>query len=96
MNRKIIIVFALLFCLVFVSCAGQQDKAQDNNGKLNVVTSIFVEYDFVREIASDHVNLKVLLPPGADLHSFEPTPKDIISIQNSDMVIYVGGCGPQK
>jgi zinc transport system substrate-binding protein len=91
MKLRIIIIFILLLCLLFVSCSAQQESLDLENGKINVVTTIFVEYDFVREIASDHVNVDVLLPPGADLHGFEPTPKDIINIQNSDMVIYVGG-----
>ncbi|MDR1575407.1 MAG: metal ABC transporter substrate-binding protein, partial [Treponema sp.] len=43
-------------------------------GKLNVVTTIFPPYDFVREIAGDRVNLTMLLPPGAESHSFEPNP----------------------
>lgn len=62
-----------------------------NNGKLTVVSSIFVPYDFTRVIAGDRVNIKMLLPPAAESHSFEPTPQDIITIQNSDVFIYVGG-----
>ncbi|MDR1318411.1 MAG: metal ABC transporter substrate-binding protein, partial [Treponema sp.] len=52
---------------------------------------IFPPYDFVREIAGDRVNLTMLLPPGAESHSFEPTPRDIIRVQNCDVFIYVGG-----
>jgi zinc transport system substrate-binding protein len=56
-----------------------------------VVTTIFPPYDFVREIAGDRVNLTMLLPPGAESHSFEPNPQDIIRVQNCDVFIYVGG-----
>jgi zinc transport system substrate-binding protein len=56
-----------------------------------VVTTVFPSYDFVREIAGDKVNLTLLLPPGAESHSFEPTPRDIIQIQNSSLFVYVGG-----
>jgi zinc transport system substrate-binding protein len=56
-----------------------------------VVTTVFPPYDFVRQIAGDTVNLTMLLPPGAESHSFEPTPQDIIRIQNSGLFIYVGG-----
>lgn len=59
--------------------------------KLKVVATIFPQYDFVREIAGDKVELVQLLPPGAESHSFEPTPQDIIAIQESDVFIYVGG-----
>jgi zinc transport system substrate-binding protein len=61
------------------------------DGKLNVTVTVFPPYDFVRAVAKDKVNLKLLLPPGAESHSFEPSPKDIIAVQNSAIFIYVGG-----
>jgi zinc transport system substrate-binding protein len=61
------------------------------DGKVNVTVTIFPIYDFVRRIAEDKVNLTMLLPPGAESHSFEPSPKDIITIQNSAVFMYVGG-----
>jgi zinc transport system substrate-binding protein len=56
-----------------------------------VVAVNFPAYDFARQIAKDRVNLTMLLPPGAESHSFEPTPRDIIKIQNCDVFIYTGG-----
>ncbi|MDR2864096.1 MAG: metal ABC transporter substrate-binding protein, partial [Spirochaetaceae bacterium] len=53
--------------------------------------TIFPPYDFTREIAGDKVNLTMLLPPAIETHSFQPTPRDIITIQNSDVFIYTGG-----
>ena len=78
---------------------GQQDgqgrdnvKGQMADGEnLRVVTTIFPPYDFVREIAGDRVELKMLLKPGEESHSYEPTPQDIIAIQESDVFIYTGG-----
>jgi zinc transport system substrate-binding protein len=61
------------------------------NGKISITATIFPAYDFVRQIAGDRVNLSMLLLPGAESHSFEPSPKDIITIQNSDIFIYAGG-----
>lgn len=60
---------------------------------LTVVTTIFPQYDFVRAISGDTgaVTLTMLLKPGAETHSYEPTPQDIISIRNADLFIYVGG-----
>ena len=74
-------------------CAGRfEGKDQDTGtGKIRVVTTIFPPYDFVREIAGDKVELKMLLKPGQEAHSYEPTPQDIIAIENSDIFIYVGG-----
>lgn len=65
-------------------------EEQDEN-RISVVTTIFPQYDFVREIAGDLVDLKMLLKPGEETHSYEPTPQDIIAIQKSDVFIYVGG-----
>ncbi len=59
--------------------------------KISVVATIFPPYDFVREIAGENVSLTMLLPPGAESHSFEPTPKDIVAIQDCDVFLYVGG-----
>jgi zinc transport system substrate-binding protein len=70
---------------------GRQVEPTAANGALRVVTTIFPPYDFVRAIAGDTVHLSMLLPPGAESHSFEPTPRDIINIQHSDLFIYIGG-----
>ena len=59
--------------------------------KISVVATIFPQYDFVRQIAGENVELKMLLKPGEETHSYEPTPQDIIAIRNSDLFIYVGG-----
>lgn len=60
---------------------------------LNVVATVFPQYDFVRAVAGDTgaVHLTMLLRPGAEMHAYEPTPQDIIAIQNADLFIYVGG-----
>ncbi|RDU23787.1 metal ABC transporter substrate-binding protein [Anaerosacchariphilus polymeriproducens] len=90
-------IFMLLVCVVMLvaltSCGKKAEptKAEADNGKLNVVATIFPEYDFLRQIAGDHINLKLLLKPGAESHSYEPTPQEILEIQNSDLFVYVGG-----
>ncbi|GHU43205.1 high-affinity zinc uptake system binding-protein ZnuA [Spirochaetia bacterium] len=76
----------------YESPAGQRSiEVQNGNGKITVIATIFPIFDFVRAVAKDKVQLSMLLPPAQDSHSFEPTPKDIINIQNSDIFIYVGG-----
>ena len=59
--------------------------------KLNFLTTIFPIYDFARTVAGDHADVSMLLPPGAESHTYEPTPRDILKIQNSDVFIYIGG-----
>lgn len=59
--------------------------------KLNVVTTIFPYYDFVRQIGSEWVDLTLVVPAGMDSHSFEPTPADMRRIQEADVLICNGG-----
>jgi zinc transport system substrate-binding protein len=82
------ITLSLSVCALF---AGGKKEETANNGKPEVVAVNFPAYDFARQIAGDRVNLTMLLPPGAESHSFEPTPRDIIKIQNCDVFIYTGG-----
>ncbi|MDR2149245.1 MAG: zinc ABC transporter substrate-binding protein [Spirochaetaceae bacterium] len=89
--KRIVLFIGVLVCLSLSAMASGRRFIDKADGKTNVVTTIFPPYDFVREIAGDKVNLTMLLPPGAESHSFEPTPQDIIKIQNADVFIYVGG-----
>jgi len=85
-------VGALIIFLILISFTGcRQAKQQKAEGKLNVCSVIFPSYDFLRIIAGDKVNLVLLLPPGAESHSYEPSPRDIITIRESDLFIYPGG-----
>lgn len=86
-NKKLVI---LLILVVLLSGCSNTDK-ETETGKLKVITTIFPQYDFLKNIGGDKVDLEMLIPPGSETHSFEPSPKDIIAIENSDMFIYVGG-----
>jgi len=94
LKKTILILIILTTLLIGVSGCKQKNAVTRNaDGKLNVTTTNFPPFDFVRNIAGDKVNLFMLLPPGAESHSYEPSPKDIITIQNSGVFIYVGGEG---
>lgn len=75
----------------FSSSSSSTDSSAKSDGKINVVATIFPEYDFLRQIAGDKINLTMLLTPGAESHSFEPTPQDIKEVNKADMFVYVGG-----
>ena len=93
MNKKINLIIIITFIsLIFAGCNTiKENNITENNNKINVVTTIFPTYDFVRQIGGENVNVTMLLKPGQEAHSYEPTPKDILNIQNSDLFIYVGG-----
>jgi len=93
MKRSISLVFIFLMLLALLSsCSKTNNQTKgDSKDKISIITTIFAPYDFAREIGGDKVNLTMLLPPASESHSFEPTPKDIIKIQNCNLFIYVGG-----
>ena len=92
--KKLKSIFTIFLSMMILFACSPKGSVQTNDiddNKINVVTTIFASYDFVREIAGDSANVTMLLPPGAECHSFEPTPSDIIKIQNSDVFIHIGG-----
>lgn len=58
--------------------------------KIEVVTTLFPQYDFAKKILGSKGNVRLLLPSGTETHSYEPTPLDIIQINKSDIFIYTG------
>lgn len=74
---------------------GLESENTSSAGKLNVVTTLFPYYDFLRQIAGDDIELTLVVPAGMDSHSFEPTPADMIIIQNADLVVCNGGAMEQ-
>lgn len=59
----------------------------------NIVVTNFPCYDFVRAITKNDpdISIKMLIKPGMDSHSYEPTPQDMVAIKESDLFFYVGG-----
>lgn len=92
--KKITALLLALFVLVgaLAGCGKQNDT--NKTDKLSIVTTIFPEYDWVREILGDkddNAEITMLLDNGVDLHSYQPTADDIVKISDCDLFIYVGG-----
>lgn len=85
-------LFALLLALTLAAglcgCGGRQ-KVED--GRLQVVCSVFPYYDFARQIGGDDVDVTLLVAAGKETHSFEPTPLDVITLSQADVFLYNGG-----
>ena len=90
-TKKIIALILALFCAVLCFTACGTPKEEKSDGKIKVVTTIFPPYDYTRQIGKDNVDVSMLLKPGMESHNFDPTPQDIIKIQEADLFIYVGG-----
>ena len=89
----LIILLVAIISASIILIAFNIDTNKDDENKIKVVVSNFASYDFVKAIIkdTDSINLKFLLSPGEDSHSYDPTPQDMILMQNSDMFVYIGG-----
>lgn len=84
--KKIII---LLLCAVLLCGCSTVNK--ENPKKPCVVTTIFPIYDFVRAVGGEKIDIKMLIKPGTEVHSYDPVPSEIKSIYNADLFLYIGG-----
>ena len=93
MKNKFSKIMALaLSSLIVPFCASCNTTGSGD--KMSIVTTIFPEYDWVMNILGekkDNADVTLLLDNGIDLHSYQPTPKDIVTISKCDLFIYVGG-----
>lgn len=85
--------FALSAMLAVFVLSGCSVTAPKLDGKISVVCTSFSEYDWTRNIVgdSDNINLTYLLESGIDLHNYQPSTRDILTISDCDLFIYVGG-----
>ena len=88
-NTKKLLALTLVLVMALSILSGCGAK----NEKLTVVCTVFPVYDWVRSVVgdSDTVDVKLLVSDGADLHSFQPTAKDAISIRTADIIVRIGG-----
>ncbi len=97
MNSRNIAIgfFGILLMVVFmlaIGCANTKSNTQTEaaSGKIEIVTTIFPLYEFSKSVGGDKVQVTLLLPPGVEAHTFEPTPSDIIAVNNADIFVYIG------
>lgn len=85
--KKFLSLILIVFLLIpLVACSG----VGDDNGKLKIVVSLFPHYDFVRQIVGDKAEVTLLLQPGTESHTYDPSAVDIYTITSSDIFIYTG------
>lgn len=80
----------LLISLMLSLFACTYDENASDDGKIVIVATLFPQYDFARIIAGDKAQVEMLLPPGIDSHSFDPSMKDVEKISDADLFIYTG------
>lgn len=88
--RKIIAVIAAAALGVSL-CGCTSPEKSESSGKLKVIATIFPAYDFARQVFGDTADVKMLLKPGQESHSYDPSAKDIVEISGCDLFVYNGG-----
>ena len=87
MKRLLLTLTVVLLICCLCSCAAPAEPA----GKLHIVSAIFPSYDFARQICADRAELSLLIPPGNEIHGYEPSLEDIALLSDCDIFIYAGG-----
>lgn len=88
----VLLIFALLWSLLLLSPAAPAGLVRADD-RLQVVASNFPAYDFLRQVGGDRLDLTLLIQPGAETHSYEPSPRDLIKVAEADLFVYTGGAG---
>lgn len=91
---QVIICVACIVSLLLIGCSKVETTdskvAGDNTSRIKVVTTLFPQYDFANQVGKDAVEVKMLLKPGVESHTYEPAPSDIIEINKADIFLYTG------
>lgn len=91
LRKSVVFIVTISMILGMTGCGKTTEK--EDNYRLKIVTSLFPYYDMARAVIGDvkGIDLKMIVTPGQDSHSFEPTPNDVIQMENADVLIYNGG-----
>lgn len=90
MKRLLLLILCLCLCLSLCACA-ETAEDPDRDARLTVVTTVFPAWDFARQIGGERVRSLLLVPPGAESHSFEPTARDVLEIRSAALFFCNGG-----
>ena len=85
-----LITIIIIFSLIIFGISNIKNEKDNSEEKIKIVATLFPQYDFAKQIGGDKVEVTLLLTPGTETHTYEPTPQDIINVNNSDLFIYTG------
>ena len=91
-NGTRLAIYVIATCVLASLAACGSDPRANGQGhhKVKVVTTLFPLYDMARSIGADNAEVTLLLPPGAEAHSFEPKPSDIVKVGEADLFVFTG------
>lgn len=90
-NLILLVVITITIVVLFKDKVQNENVFIDNSSeKLTIITTLFPEYDFTKQIVGDKANVKLIIKPGVETHNFEPTAQDIILVNKADMFVTLG------
>jgi len=90
MKRISILLITVFFCFALL-CGCVPREQQGETQRLKIVSTIFPSYDFARQVCGELADITMLIPPGSEVHGYEPSLKDIHLLQECDLFLYAGG-----
>lgn len=84
-----LITIILIFSFVIIGI-NKSISVKQKDDKIKIIATLFPQYDFAKQIGGDKVDVELLLTPGTETHTYEPTPQDIINVNKADIYIYTG------
>ena len=91
MKRVLHFILLLALAVSLTACGPSYPAGEEDGASLKIVTTVFPAYDFARQIGGERVSVMLLVPPGAEAHSFEPTARDMIRIRECSLFFCNGG-----
>ena len=90
-RRAAALASACILIFSLSSCGARRSHVDTDGEKLKVVTTIFPQYDLVRAVAKDKASLSMMISPGSESHTYEPSVADAEEVAEADLFIYTGG-----
>lgn len=82
-------IILIFICLILIICF-RQNEVEKKDDKFQIIATLFPQYDLAKHIVEEKMDVRLLLDSGIETHNYEPTPKDMIVINNSDIFLYTG------
>ncbi len=92
MKPSRIFILAAVAAHLLSGCGGSSGASSGGAppGKISVVATLFPLYDFARQVGGGEVSVSLLLPPGVEAHSFDPSPGDVLKVSRAHVFLYTG------
>lgn len=91
MKRISALIMTLSLVLALCACGSAETADAGARGRLEIAATLFPAYDFARELGGERVSVTLLVPPGAEAHSYEPTPQDMLLLERCSLLVANGG-----